>query len=388
VTVKPLETTALLERLIAFDTTSRNSNLEMVDFVSNYADRPGVSIERNPAADGTKANLLITVGQRDGTERQGLVLSGHMDVVPAEEPEWQSDPFRLTRREDHLVARGACDMKAFLAAALNVAVELEPRQCRHPLVLLFTYDEEVGTLGAKHFVETWSNTAALPRNAVIGEPTSLVVVPAHKGHLTMRVTIAGRSAHSGLPHLGVNAVERGAEVMAALADLRDRLIAESSPHRDRFPEVPHVALSVTRIAGGTAINVIPDRCVLEMSVRTLPGSTGDTLKPRIRDAIAGALAEDQYEIQILAESPPMVCRDGADVVRALRDELGQTVGSAASYATDAGWFQQLDMDCVLYGPGDIGKAHRPNEFVPLGEFVAAESVLTRLVDTFCMRGSR
>jgi len=189
----------LLARLVAFDTTSRNSNLPLADFLCDYLDRPGVRIERQPSPDGTKTNVVAWLGPEPGGpegERPGLVLSGHMDVVPAEEEGWQSDPFTLADAGDRWVARGACDMKGFLAIAANAAVGAGPA-LRAPLALVFTYDEEVGTLGARHLLESYAAGRLLPRSAIIGEPTSLRVARAHKGHLKMRITLHGRSAHSG-----------------------------------------------------------------------------------------------------------------------------------------------------------------------------------------------
>src|SRR5436309_8751007 len=179
----PLSDAALLARLVAFDTTSCHSNLPLADFLGDYLDRPGVRIERNASADGTKANLIAWIGPAPRGDRAGLVLSGHMDVVPAGEAGWQSDPFTLADLGDRWVARGACDMKGFLAAAANAALAAlaEPGGLAAPLALVFTYDEEVGTLGAKRLLDSYPDAARLPRSAIIGEPTSLRVARAHKG---------------------------------------------------------------------------------------------------------------------------------------------------------------------------------------------------------------
>lgn len=210
----------LLRRLVGYDSTSRNSNLPIADFIADYLDRPGVRIARNLSPDGDKANLVIRLGPADADPtRRGLVLSGHMDVVPADEDGWESEPFTLTAREDRYVGRGACDMKGFLALAMNRTRALDPARLARPLALVFTYDEELGTLGARHFVETW-DAQTLPRDAVIGEPTSLAVVRMHKGYLKLRVAFTGRAAHSGYPHLGQNAIEPAGRAIVALASLR------------------------------------------------------------------------------------------------------------------------------------------------------------------------
>ena len=177
-----LTNTELLERLVAFDSVSRNSNLPIADFICDYLEGRGFRITLNPSADGTKANVVVLAGPDEGGEaRDGLVLSGHMDVVPADEPEWESDPFTLTPRGDSLFGRGTCDMKGFLAVAMNRMAAVDPAKLRHPLALVFTYDEEVGTMGARRFSETWPDSSPVPRRSVMGEPTSMRVARMHKG---------------------------------------------------------------------------------------------------------------------------------------------------------------------------------------------------------------
>ncbi|MCH7473976.1 MAG: M20/M25/M40 family metallo-hydrolase, partial [Gemmatimonadetes bacterium] len=197
----------LLRQLVGFDSVSRNSNLPIADFLCEYLDRPGVGIQRNPSPDGTKTNVVITFGPDTDEHRNGLVLSGHMDVVPADEEGWLSDPFALAETGDALAGRGSSDMKGFLAIAANAAARLDLAKLLYPLVLVFTYDEEVGTIGAKHLADTWPDAETLPRSAIIGEPTSLRVIRMHKGHVNLRFTVEGVPAHSGYPHLGVNAIE-------------------------------------------------------------------------------------------------------------------------------------------------------------------------------------
>lgn len=393
----------LLARLVAFDTTSRNSNLPLADFLCDYLARPALRVRRNPSAEGDKVNLIVETGPEAisaggaAGHRPGLVLSGHMDVVPADEEGWESDPFRLTDRGDRYVGRGACDMKGFLALAANLALEASARRLAHSLALVFTYDEEVGTLGAKRLVESCPEARFLPAAAVIGEPTELRVARAHKGHLRLRITLRGRSAHSGLPHLGVNAIEPAAAVVAALAELRRELEAEAAPHRELFPEVPFVPLNVATIHGGTAINVVPDRCVLEVGLRPLPGVDSGSLLARVERVAAAAVAGVAPvatvaavagvaplvpAVEVLGDSPPMIAADDAPVLRRLC-ALSGGEPTTVSFATDAGWLQRLGMQCVLYGPGSISVAHRPNEFVAKSDLAAARTVLERAVASLC-----
>jgi acetylornithine deacetylase len=381
----------LLSRLVAFDTTSRNSNLPLADFLCDYLDRPGVRIVRQPSPDGTKANVIAWLGpEPSGKDRPGLVLSGHMDVVPADEEGWRSDPFRLTDAGDRWVARGSCDMKGFLAVAANAALRAE--NLRAPLALVFTYDEEVGTLGARQLLESYSEGRLLPKSAVIGEPTSLRVARAHKGHLKIRVTLHGRSAHSGYPHLGLNAIEPAGRVIEALTALRRTLESESAPHAGLFPEVPFVPLNIGTVHGGSAINVVPDRCAVEVGVRPLPGMDSAALAERVRETAKRAVADLGFEprfepdIEVLSDSPPMFLAESAPIYRHLCALVGQDEGATVSFATDAGWLQRLGLDCAIFGPGTIEVAHKPNESIPKAELERARGLIAETVRRFCEEG--
>ncbi len=375
----------LLARLVSFDTTSHNSNLPIADFICDYLDRPGVRIERNFSPDGDKTNLIVTVGpETDGGTRDGLMLSGHMDVVPALEPDWHTDPFDLTETDSAYVGRGACDMKGFVALAINQAARVHAMRLRHPLALVLTYDEELGTLGARHFVSTWPEEQVLPRRSIIGEPTSLEVVRMHKGHATVRLIFRGLSAHSGYPHLGRNAIEPAAQAVGGVADLRRALEREAHPQGEYFPEVPFVALNVAQIMGGAAVNIVPDQCIIDIGIRVLPGMTAGPIAERLRLAIAAAVGNHEFELGDIEESPPMLLDEANDLYTALCQRLGQNGTVSASYATDAGWFQTAGFECLLWGPGTIEVAHKPNESIPKNELARASELLTGFVDQFCV----
>jgi acetylornithine deacetylase len=378
----------LLARLVAFDSTSHLSNLPLADFLADYLDRPGVRIDRELSPAGDKANLVVWAGPEPTAARRGLVLCGHMDVVPAGEG-WASDPFVLSDAGDRYVGRGACDMKGFLALAANAAVAATAAgtdSLRAPLALVFTYDEEVGTLGARRLVESYPAGRRLPRQTIVGEPTSCRVARLHKGHLKMRVTLHGTSAHSGYPHLGENAIEPAGRVIVALAELRRALEAEPAPHRELFPEVPFVPLNVGTVHGGVAINVVPDRCAVEVGVRPLPGMDSSALAERIAAAARAAAAPAVPEIEILSDSPPLLVDEGAPIVRFLTGAqagAGRRETISVSFATDAGWLAGLGLDCAIWGPGSIEVAHKPNEHVPKAELAAARGVLAAAVEHFC-----
>jgi acetylornithine deacetylase len=378
-----LSDTDLLARLVAFDTARPNGNMPVIQLLADYLDRPGVRVSTLPTPDGTKANLLVEIGPEPTGMRDGLLLSGHTDVVPAREPEWASNPFELTERDGNLFGRGAADMKGFVALATNLAAALDPASLRRPLVLLFTYDEEIGTLGARHFAETWPDRARLPRQAIIGEPTRLQVVHAHKGIVELRVTFLGQSAHSGYPHLGHSAIEPAAAAVSALADLRRSLEQERPENASLFAEVPFVPLNVGTIQGGTAANIVPDHCAMAITMRPLPGMDAHDLVELVRDVLARAASTARWTLDVVCESPPMLTAPQAPLLRLLRELTAPAALTTVSYATDAGWLQKMDMDCVIYGPGDIATAHRPNEHMPVADLVAARAVLERVIQRFC-----
>lgn len=393
----------LLARLVAFDTTSRNSNLPLVRFLADYLDRPGVVVRELPSPDGGKANLFVRVGppldpkcdpesSPDGG-RPGLVLSGHTDVVPADDVDrWTSDPFELTDRGDRWVARGSADMKGFVALAANLAREADPDRLRHPLVLLFTYDEEVGCLGAGHLRRTWGEAEgtageALPRSAVIGEPTGLRPVRIHKGHLKLRLTYPGVSAHSAYPHLGVNAIEGAADGVRALVGLKEELARERVESSACFPDAPYAALNVGTVRGGVAVNVVPDRCVLEVGVRLLPGMEADAVVERVL-AATGAEREESAGpvLEVMSVSPPLMTSGETKVVEALVEASGAGDAGAVSYATDGGWLAEMGMDCAIWGPGSIEVAHKPDESLPKADLARARELLVPVVRRFCGAG--
>lgn len=361
----PLSDLELFRRLVAIDSTSAISNLPIAHELANYCDGAHVELLHSP--DGAKANLLVRFGP-DGDG--GLILSGHMDAVPATEANWESDPFTLTERDDRYVGRGAADMKGFLAVATNAA--LASQSLRKPLYLLFTYDEEVGTLGAKRFAETWDRARPLPRHCIIGEPTSFRPVRAHKGHLKLRFTVTGRSAHSGYPHLGENAIEKARPLLEALSHLRRELENEPTEHADLFADAPYVPLNIATIHGGTAVNIVPDRCVIEVGIRLLPGMTRESMLARL-----------PQPAEILSESPPMLLDRSSEIYHVVQPYATKGRPESVSFASDAGWLQSLGIDCLIFGPGAIEVAHQANEFTPKDEFHRAGTIVRELIARFC-----
>lgn len=379
----------LFARLVALDTTSDRSNLPAVDLLAEVLESGGLRVVRQPSAEGDKANLLAWRGPEPAADGAGLSLSGHLDVVPATEPDWQSDPFTLTDGDDRWVGRGTADMKGFLALACELALGLDPQRLTAPLALLFTYDEEVGSHGAARLAGDLETLPPLPRATVIGEPTRLAAVRMHKGHTRLQVTLRGRPAHSGHPQHGLSAVEPAGRVIVALGELRRTLEEERSEHSGRFPEVPFVALNVARVDGGGAINVIPERCRIDVGLRPLPGMEAAPLIERVRAAVAEAIevADDEERVswgmEVLHESPPLLTQDDAPIHRALCEEIGQRDSASVAFASDAGFLSRAGFECVLWGPGDIATAHRANESLPKGDVARAREVLSALIERFC-----
>jgi acetylornithine deacetylase len=371
----------LLARLVAVDSTSHLSNLPLAQALADYLGRPGVRVDLLPGSDQGKANLLVRAGPED--PEGGVTLSGHMDTVPAQEPEWRSDPFTLTRDGDHWVARGASDMKGFLALAANRVAAVDPTRLRRQLALLFTYDEEVGTVGARCFAES-AGRPSIPRDVVIGEPTRVQVVRLHKGMLRLRLTFHGVAAHSAYPHLGRNAIEPAGRAIVALGELRAELERERPAHGEHFPAVPFVALNVGTVAGGSAVNVVPERCVVQLGIRLLPEMSAESVTERIRDAVRRALPDETFDLEYISLSPALMLPEDAELHRELGAEVGQQGSRSVMFATDAGWLQTAGFRCVLFGPGDIEVAHRPNEFVPAADLVRAGQVLERLIARRCL----
>lgn len=362
----------LFRKLIAIDSTSALCNLPIANELASRA-LNAATVDLLDAHEPGKVNLMIRYGPEPDESGRGLILSGHMDAVPAKEAGWTSDPFVLTDAGDRYVGRGAADMKGFLAAALIAAESSE--KLIAPLVLLFTCDEEVGTLGAHHFARSWKKP--LPKRCIIGEPTSFRPVRAHKGHLKIRLTTTGKSAHSGYPHLGENAIEKMPPVLDALIRLRRELELERGEHAPLFPDAAYVPLNIATVRGGSAINIVPDHCEIEIGIRLMPGMTDDVMVDRVRRVAGDA------SVEVISSSPPMFLDAKSAIYDAALPHSNREGAESVSFASDAGWLQTMGIECLLFGPGAIEVAHKPNEFIPKEEFHRAVPVLRTMIERFC-----
>src|SRR5215467_4146970 len=277
-------TSEILEALVAFDTTSRNSNLALVEWVEAYLDRFGVPHERISDTSGTKANVWATIGPADVP---GTILSGHTDVVPVDGQSWSSDPFRLTKREGRVYGRGTCDMKGFVACCLAAVPDMLGRKLKQPIHLAFSYDEEVGCIGVRGIIARLHDWPVKPVACFVGEPTCMQVVIGHKAKRSVSATVRGHTVHSSLAPLGVNAVEYAARMISKIRDIAERLEREGP--RDPLYDVPHSTGHTGLVHGGSALNIVPDLCTFEYEFRTIAADDPNALAAEVESYARGAL---------------------------------------------------------------------------------------------------
>ncbi len=382
----------LLARLVGFRTCSshREPTVPLGDFLVDYLDHPLIRATRLDCGEG-RENLWFECGPDPTPGGPGLLLCGHVDVVPADEPEWLADPFELRVTGDRAIGRGACDMKGFDALAVNLLRRVAERGAPEtPVCLLLTCDEEIGTVGAGLFADAWRGRG-IPARTVIGEPTSLRPVLGHKGHLSLTVAVGGRACHTGFPDRGVNAIEEAIPVLETLRDLRRVLVEERAESSDLFPETPYAVLTIACAIAANAINVMPERLELRVGVRLLPGQTGREFLSRLEAGIVSAglrLAEaDPLEpgscrITVNNETPAYAIERSDPWLKDVLDLVDPGADPAAlggvNYGTDAGRLVPLGCRSVIFGPGDISVAHRPEEWLSLEEFERAGVLLSRL----------
>ena len=372
----------MIERLVAFPTVSRDSNLELIGFVSDYLDGWGVpwTLFEDPVM--RKANLLATVGPADVP---GVILSGHTDVVPVDGQDWSADPFAPWMADGRLYGRGTSDMKGFIGAVLAQVPDMIQANMTAPVHIALSYDEEVGCTGVLSLIAHVAARDPRPRLCIVGEPTSMRVVNAHKGIRAFRTRIRGLAGHSSAPAAGANAVLAAAELMGYIARLAEELAGEAVD--PRF-EPPHTTMNVGLVTGGTAVNVIPAEASFEWEYRPLPQEDPDAVFDKVRahaetvvlpklQATAGQAASITFET--LAKAPSLAATADNEAERFVRRLTGANSADAVAYATEAGLFQgEAGVPTVVCGPGSIDQAHKPDEFIALTEIDRAEAFLARL----------
>jgi acetylornithine deacetylase len=373
--VNPLEQT--LGRLVAFPTVSDRPVDGIAAYLADRCESAGLRVERLDAPEPGKCNLVCTAGPV-GTD--GIILSGHMDVVPVEGQPWSTDPFQLTRRDGKLYGRGSCDMKAFIAATVEALDHLDLKSLNRELMLIWTYDEEVGCVGSRRVAERFvADGRPVPRLALIGEPTSFRMLRMHPGHAAARILCMGRAAHSSKPDLGANAIRLAARVIEILDAL-----AEEWRTDVRFTgmlERPFVVMNVAMIRGGTAINIVPDSCVIDVGFRPLPGMDPAALFETLRERVE-SLGSVRAELGHV--TPALLTPAGTSLENVLRPLAADHALGAASFATDGGNLAAAGVNSLIFGPGSIDVAHRADEFVPVGELHRTVDVVREVVTRCCI----
>lgn len=378
------QTREMIERLVGFDTTSARSNLALIDFAQHYLERHGARCRRTLSADASKANLFASFGPEAAG---GVVLSGHSDVVPVEGQSWDSDPFRVVECDRRLYGRGTADMKSFLATALALVPEFQAQPLKRPIHIALSYDEEVGCLGVAGLVRDIEDNLPAPGMVIVGEPTEMRIVNGHKGCYLFETRVRGRAAHSSQPQHGGNAIIAAGRLIAFLAKMAaDRRGA--APTDNPF-DPPYTTFNLGQIEGGKAINIVAQDCRFTWEFRPLPGEDTDAIvaafEAHARDAVLPALREFAPDATIatvrLATVPPL-SPESEGVAEALVRRLSgvNDSGAAVSFATEGGIFQAAGLSTVVFGPGSIDQAHKPNEFIALAQVAACEDFLLKLRD--------
>ena len=375
-----MKPTEMLKTLVGFPTVSKDTNLPLIDFVDDWLRENGVEAVRILNDVGTKANLYATIGPM---VEGGVVLSGHSDVVPIDGQPWDTDPFELTQNEDKLYGRGTCDMKGFSAIALSLVPEM--KFLRKPIHIALSYDEEIGCLGAPRLIKQMKEQIPQPAAVIVGEPSMMDTVTAHKGLSAFRTVVTGYEAHSSQTHRGVSAVMNAARLINWLSE-RDSHFKDSTPINNGFSP-HHTTVHAGVVHGGTALNIISRKCEFLWDVRTIPDGPAanvysefqeycnDILLPTMRSVHKGA----DIQTTVLADVPPM--REILDnpALKLAQDLTGNTVRSRVAYVAEAGQFQEAGFPTVICGPGSIDQAHQPNEFISINQMEQGEQFLRKLI---------
>lgn len=377
---------SLLARLVGFDTTSYRSNLELLDFCTEYLAPLGFRFTRLPNEEGTKANLFASIGpEEDG----GIVLSGHTDVVPVADQDWLSDPFNMTVRGPRAFGRGTADMKGFLACILAQAPRMARAGLKRPIHFALSYDEEVGCTGVGSMIDHIVQAGVRPTLVIVGEPTRMGVVDAHKSISSFFTRVTGVEAHSSRTHEGVSAIAVAARLITFLEGLAEEMRERGDPGGRFTP--PYTTLNIGQIDGGTAVNIIAHHCEFAWEYRSLPTDDSDEIYNRFTQ-----FCDEEVRPQIRKRSPkadiatrrraqaPGLKRQGATPAEALMLHLAaRNTTEAVSYATEGGLFQAADIPTFICGPGDIAQAHRPDEFIDINQLAECERMLRRVTDASC-----
>jgi acetylornithine deacetylase len=373
----------MVRRLVAFDTTSRESNLALIDFVRDYLDGWGVPSELIYDRGRRKANLYAAIGP---PEKSAVILSGHTDVVPVDGQDWATDPFAVAEKEGCLYGRGTSDMKSFIAVALALVPEFLASGLKTPVHLALSYDEEVGCIGVRDLIQRLKERPVRPSACIVGEPTSMKPVIAHKGKNSYRCRVHGLEAHSALAHQGVNAVEAAAEIVAYLKGMARRR-RENGPF-DHGYAPPYTTIHTGVIHGGTALNIVPRECSFVFEFRNIPADDPARLFAEVKRHAETALlpemrqvsAQTGIDFEETTATPGLDTPPDHPLVLLAQSLSGANDAGKVSFCAEGGLFREIEIPTVLCGPGSIDVAHKPNEYVAIDQIRQCESFMRRLMD--------
>jgi acetylornithine deacetylase len=377
----------ILSALVSFDTVSRNSNLDLIAWVEGYLDRLGVAHERIYDETGQKSNLWATLGPADVP---GYILSGHTDVVPVDDQDWTDSPFNLTERDGKLYGRGSTDMKGYVACCLAAVPDMLKANLKKPLHLSLSYDEEVGCWGVRGVIAKIPERPARPIACFVGEPTEMDVVIGHKAKRSFKVTVHGRTCHSSLAPLGVNAVEYAARVIAKIRDISDRLAKSGA--RDDLYDIPFTTGHTGYLHGGTALNIVPDIATFEFEFRTIAADKSSDLVKEVIDYAKNVLEPEMkavapktgFDFEDRSEFAGLDTADNAEITLLAKQLSGRNSHSKVAYGTEGGLFSQAGIPTIVCGPGNIDQAHKADEFIKITELEKCGLFLDRLI-ALCAR---
>jgi acetylornithine deacetylase len=372
-----------LERLIAFPSVSRDSNLALIAYIKEFLGGLGIASTLVHDEAGNKANLWATIGPEN---RPGVVLSGHTDVVPVDGQAWTSDPFRMSRRGGNFYGRGTADMKGFIACCLAIAERAKKAPLKTPIHFAFSYDEEIGCVGVRRLLDLIKDAPVKPRLCIVGEPTLMQAVTAHKGKLGFRATAHGLEAHSSLAPIGVNAIYMASDLIGEIRAIQTQ-IAETGV-RDGDYEVAYTTLHVGKIQGGDVMNIVPNRCSFDFEIRYLPEDDETAIVARITAAAERVAAgyrsvfpEARFEFTGLQSYPALNTPVDSEAVKFIHALTGGNSTGKITFGTEGGLFQKaLGTPAVVCGPGNIAVAHKPDEHVSEAQLAQCDRMLERLVE--------
>lgn len=378
----------LMNKLMSFDTTSDQSNLPMINFVRDYLENLGVESYLTYDQFKKKANLFASIGP---SGQPGVVISGHTDVVPVTSQRWSVKPYAVTKRGERLYGRGTADMKTFIAIALAFGEIFRERDLKIPIHYALSYDEEVGALGVPLLIEDMKERVVLPAACIVGEPSSMRVVTAHKGKIVCRAEFKGVAAHTGVPHIGANAIEAAGKTITYLSKM-GRQFREDGPFDDNFEPPTYTTIQVCMVEGGTAVNIVPNFASFDFDIRYLPSQDPYEILDDIKEFVEMSVLPELTSVSMNTsvdvvlypgETIPLNTSEDEMVTQLARQLAGQDETQKVGFGTEAGYFQQAGIPTVVCGPGHIDQAHQPDEFIEIEQVALCEEFFYRLTSRLC-----